>query len=78
MLFLILFLELGLVEVGIQPALPQQLGVRASLYDLTAVDYQDQVGREDGAEAVGDHEAGAPGHHPFERLLDQRFGFAVE
>jgi hypothetical protein len=66
------------VPSSVQPALRQQRGVRAALDNPAAVDHQDQVGRQDGAQAVGDDDAGAPGHHPLERILDQRFGFAVQ
>ena len=39
---------------------------------------QDQVRGQDGAQAVGDDDAGPPGHDPLQGILDQRFGFAVE
>ena len=50
----------------------------AALDDPAAVHHQDQVGGQDGAQAVGDDDAGAPGHDALERVLDQRFGLAVQ
>ena len=56
--------ELASVEVLVDPPLLEQLQVRAALDDLPLVDDQDLVGVADGGEAVGDDEAGPPGHIP--------------
>ena len=50
----------------------------AVLHHLAAVDDQDLVGGQDGAQPVGYDNAGALGHDPFECVLDQRLGLAVE
>ncbi len=50
----------------------------AAFDDLPAVHHQDQIGCQDGAQAVGDDDARPPGHDPLEGFLDQRFGFTVE
>ena len=50
----------------------------AALDDLAAIHDQDDVGGEDGAEAVGDDDAGAVRHDLFERVLNQRLGLAIE
>jgi hypothetical protein len=47
--------------VSIQPALGLQLAVPAAFDDPSAVHHQDQIRRQDGAQAVGDDDAGAPG-----------------
>jgi hypothetical protein len=56
----------------------QQFGVRAAFDDLSAIHHQDQVRGQDGAQAMRDHDAGASRHDALQRILDQRFGFAVE
>ena len=60
-----LLLKLRLIQLRIQPIQRQQIFVRAALDDLPAVHHQDQIRSQDGAQAVGDDDAGAPGHHPF-------------
>ena len=52
--------------------------VAASFGDLAVLDHYDLVGVTDGAEAVGDDEAGAAGHERGERLLDQSLVLRVE
>jgi len=52
--------------------------MRAALDDATAIHDQDQVGGEDGREAVGDDDAGAPLHDALEGLLDERLGLTIQ
>ena len=49
-----------------------------TLDDPTAVDDQDQVGSQDGAQTVGNDDAGAFRHHLAQCVLYQRFRFAVQ
>ena len=71
-------LELGGVEAGVDAVLGEELGVGAALGDAAAVEDEDLVRLEDGAEAVGDDDAGAVREDALEGLLDEAFGFAVE
>lgn len=57
--------ELSFVQVGVEAALGQQFSMGAALYDLATVHNQDKVGCQDGAQAVGDHNAGAASHNAF-------------
>ena len=50
--------ELG-VHAGVDASLGYEAFVGAAFYDATVVEHEDQVGTADGAEAVGDDEAGA-------------------
>ena len=52
--------------------------MRALLHQATFVQHEDQVGREDGAQAMGNDQAAAPFHHPLQRLLDQRLALGIE
>src|SRR6185369_384524 len=56
----------------------EQLGVGAPLDDAAVVNDDDQVGVADGAEAMGDDEAGAPTHEGAEGLLDEVLALGVE
>ena len=49
----------GAVEVGVEAAGQQELVVRALLDDVAVVEHEDLVGRHDGGQPVGDHEARA-------------------
>ena len=73
-----MFAELGLVEMGIKTLFRQQFGVGAAFDDLTPIDDQNKIRGEDGAQAVGDDNAGAFCHDPLERLLDESLRFTVE
>ena len=53
--------ELGVVEVGVQAAGGQQLGMRAALGDPALVDDQDLVGFPDGGQPVRDDQRGPAG-----------------
>ena len=70
------FDEGGVLDAG-QPRVKavqgQQFGVRAALDDLTVPQYQDLIRLANGAQTMGDDEAGAVGHEAFQRLLDQLF-----
>jgi hypothetical protein len=70
--------ELRLVEMSIQAALGQQLLVRAALDNSPAIQHQDQVGRQDGAEAMGDDDASTFCHYSLERILNQTLRFTIE
>ena len=61
---------LGGVEVGIDAALCQQLGVTAALGDDTVGDGDDAVGVADGTQAVGDDQGGAAHGQIVEGPLD--------
>ncbi len=45
--------------------------MRAAFDDAPAVEYEDDVGGKNSAEAVSNDDAGAPRHDSFERLLDE-------
>src|SRR6185503_19216105 len=51
--------ELGPVQVGVQPALREQLGVGARLHDPPVVEDQDDVGVAHGGQPVRDDQRGA-------------------
>src|SRR5215217_2214831 len=70
--------ELGPVQVGVQAAGPQQLGVGALLDDAAALDDQDPVGVDDGRQPVGDDQAGPALQGGGQRLLDVDLGLGVE
>ena len=56
------FLELGVVQVEVEPAVGDQLVVAALFDDLAVVHDEDRVGVADGREAVGDDEGRAALH----------------
>ena len=68
---------LALPELRIEAALVEQLVMRALLDDATVLKHVDAVGIADGAETVGDDEAGAVRHEVLQRLLNLAFGFGV-
>src|SRR5215218_10764694 len=70
--------ELGGVQVSVQAAGPQQLGVGALLDDAAALDDQDPVGVDDGRQPVGDDQAGPAGQGGGQGLLDVDLGLGVE
>src|SRR5690606_29352697 len=65
-------------QPGVEAAGLQQAFVGAVLHDAAAVDDEDPVGVADGAEPVGDDEAGPPLHQPLQRLLDEAFALDIE
>src|SRR6185295_13741856 len=67
--------QLQLIEALIQATLGQKLAVAAPLPDLTVMHDQDLVRVEDGAEAVGDHDTGPPGHQLLDGPLDLSLRF---
>ena len=56
----------------------QQLGVGALLHQAALVQHQDLVRGQDGGQAVGDHQAGAPGQQRLQRRLDERLALRVQ
>ncbi len=72
-----LALELAQVQVVVETFFIQQFLVGALLDDLAVIDHQDVVGIPDGAQAVGDDEAGASGHQAQQGLLDAGLGARV-
>ena len=71
-------LELRAVELLVEPALAEQLRVRAALHDPAVVDDEDLVGAAHRREAVGDHDRGPALQRPVERLLDGELRLGVE
>ena len=57
--FLRRFVELRVVQVGVEAALGEQLVVRALLDDVAVANHQDHVGVADRGQAVRDDKAGA-------------------
>ena len=51
--------ELGGVEAGVDAVAGEELGMGAALGDAAAIEDEDLVGFEDGAEAMGDDDTGA-------------------
>src|SRR5829696_6465341 len=70
--------ELGAVQVGVETAGGQQVGVGALLDDPAAVDDQDPVGVDDGRQPVGDDQAGPALEDGGQGLLDVDLGLRVE
>src|SRR5215212_419361 len=70
--------ELGPVQVGVEPAGGEQLGVGALLDDPAAVDDQDPVGVDDGRQPVGDDQAGPALEGGGQGPLDLHLGLGVE
>jgi len=64
-----LSLELGEVQMVIEPLLSQQACVGAALDDFTIIYHQHLVGVAYGAQTVGDHKAGPSGHQSQQRFL---------
>jgi len=69
--------ELLGVEPGVEPVASEELGVRALLDDPAGLENQDEVGAEDGGQAVGDGDRGALLGGVLECLLDQSFAGGV-
>src|SRR5690242_8451252 len=63
--------ELQRGEPGVEPALAQQLRMRAGGRDASLVDDHDAVGLEHRRQAMGDDQRRAAGGERFERLLDE-------
>lgn len=70
--------ELHSQEIGVAAAVGHELVVGAGFDDAAVFDHGDEVGVADGAEAVGDDEAGAAGHETREAPLDEALGLGVE
>jgi hypothetical protein len=65
--------ELALVEGGVHAFALHQIGVATLLYESPLVEHQDAVGRENGRQAVGDHERFAAGEERTQGCLNQLF-----
>ena len=52
--------------------------MRALLHQAALVEHQHLVGVFDGRQAMRDHQRGAIGHQPLQRVLHQAFGLVVE
>ena len=70
--------ELGLREVGVEPALFDQLVVRAPLDDPAVVEHEDLVGFPNSGEAMGDDDRRAADQRISKGILDVHFGLGVE
>src|SRR5205085_7173799 len=71
-------LELLLVEARVQPTLLEELAMGSLLDEPAPVHHEDDVGREDGGEAVGDGDRGPSRHQGAEGFLDQPLRGRVE
>jgi hypothetical protein len=65
-------------EAGVEAVEGEQLVMGAAFDDFAVAQDEDEVGVADGAEAMGDDEAGAAGHEPVQGLLDETFGRGVD
>ena len=79
--FLETFLDEGGVldagEAGVEAVLRHEFIVGAALDDAALAQDEDLAGPADGAEAVGDDEAGAVGHEAVEGFLNEPLGGGV-
>ena len=73
-----LALELGAVELGVQPAGREQLAVRAGLDHPAGVDHEDLVGVAHGGQPVRDDQRGAAVQRGGQRPLHGHLGLGVE
>src|SRR5512145_1659867 len=73
-----LIAELQVIEPGVGAVRAQELGVRPGLDHAPALNDMDEVGAQDGGEAVRDDERGAPIGELAQRALDDAFGLTVE
>ena len=72
-----LLADLHARQAFIQPIPRHQFDVRAFLDDALAFQDDDLVGVADGGEPVGNDDGRAARHQPFQRLLDEQFGFGI-
>ena len=70
--------ELGLDEKTIGAVALDQFVVAAAFHDPAVVENEDAVGMADGGETVGDDQAGAAVHEPFERFVDEALALGIE
>ena len=77
-LFLEAVAELRGVDFLVDRAGADQLGMGALGGDATVVDHDDLVGPQDGADALGDDEAGAIFHDHLQGVLDLRLGLDID
>ena len=68
---------MGPVEAGVKPLGDQKFRVGAAFDDAAVVEHEDQVGTADGAEAVGDDEAGTALEQGAKGFLDEALGLRV-
>src|SRR3989338_10121078 len=77
-MLLLSMLSLSMPHVSISATTCQQLLMRAGFVDTAVVEDDDAVGVRDGAEPMGDHEAGVALGGGAELILDVELGLAVE
>ena len=70
--------ELMTNQPGVKSVAGNQRLVVAGFHNLTILQRQNSVGVADGAQAVGDDQAGTSLHQSVQCLLDQDFAFGVE
>src|SRR3954447_13321144 len=70
--------ELLAIQPCIEAAVCEQLVVASALDDAAGLDDHDQVGTQDGRQAVGDGDRSAALHHALDRYLDEPLGHRVE
>src|SRR3569623_3507019 len=66
-------MELLVIQLRVQAAAGEQLGVAADVHDAPRFQYHDAVGIENGREAVGDHDRSAALEQTGARLLNVAF-----
>ena len=66
------------IQVIIKPFLCQQLFMPATLDNLTAIQHQQVICVTDGAQTMGNDEAGTPFEQIFQALLDQSLGAGID
>jgi len=69
---------LGLVQLGIDSALGNQLHVVALLHHLTILDHTDHIRILDGGQSMGYDDTGSAGAGGIQGLLDQLFALQIQ
>ncbi len=70
--------ELALVQLGVQAADGEQLGMGALLDQAAVVEHQDLVGGQHGRQPMRDGDGGPPGERWLEGGLDELLGDGVQ
>ena len=71
------FHKLAAIDIGIEGAAFDQIGVPALCHDLALLQYDDIVSCQNGADALGNHKAGATLHQVIQRILNEHFGLNI-